>query len=429
MEVLYGAALVGLTLYASILSYALRSVSRSRLAERLPEAQRREWIDWLIHHERTLLGIVSFVRLAAILLLLDFGYMEFVFRGDAAAEPWLRLRLLVTNLAILLVLAVGVPHALAAHAGAGILSRSLRLLRASRYVFYPIERLLGGLDFLIRRLLGRPDEDAAVEAERVEQEVLETVSEGELAGAIDEEQREMIESVFELHETAVSEIMTPRTDIVAVPVEADYEQVRRTIVQAGHSRLPVYEESLDRILGVLYVKDLFRLDPEQPFDLREIIRSVPFVPETKTIDDLLREFRQMRVHIAIVLDEYGGTSGLVTIEDILEELVGEIDDEYDRRSAPEIRRIDERTIEVDARAHVYEVNEALGSAIPENGEYETIAGFVFTRMGRIPRPGESLDFDGLHFEVLDAEPRRIRRLRIRISEPREASGAAGGRAR
>ncbi len=413
MEVLYGAALVGLTLYASILSYALRSVSRSRLAERLPETQRRLWIDWLIHHERTLLGIVSFVRLAAILLLLDFGYVEFVFHGSPTGEPWMRLRLLLTNLAILLIVAVGIPHALAAHAGEGILARSLRLLWASRYVFYPVERLLGWLDFLIRRLLGRPDEDAEAEAERLEQEVLETVSEGELAGAIDEEQREMIESVFELHETAVSEIMTPRTDIIAIPVEADYEQVRQTIVQAGHSRLPVYEESLDRILGVLYVKDLFRLDPGQPFNLREITRNVPFVPETKTIDALLREFRQMRVHIAIVLDEYGGTSGLVTIEDILEELVGEIDDEYDRRSAPEIRRIDARTIEVDARVHVYEVNEALGVEIPENGEYETIAGFVFTRMGRIPQTGETLDYDGVRFEVLEAEPRRIRRLRIR----------------
>jgi CBS domain containing-hemolysin-like protein len=306
------------------------------------------------------------------------------------------------------------------HAGEGVLFRSLRLLWVLRIGLAPVAKGLMAVEFIVRRLLGRGEATAAEESERMEQEILDAVSEGELHGAVDEEQKEIIESVFELHDTTVNEIMTPRTDIIAISADASLEQAGQTIEQAGHSRIPVYEESLDRIVGVLYAKDLIGLNNGEPFDVRRLMRTVPYVPETKNVDHLLRELRQGKVHIAIVLDEYGGTAGLVTIEDILEELVGEIDDEYDRRPPPAIHRLDADTVEVDARVHVDDVNDTLGVALPDDGDYETIGGFVFTTLGKIPEQGEELKYENVRIRVIDAEPRRINRLHIRVEREAEA---------
>src|SRR5262249_47679529 len=246
------------------------------------------------------------------------------------------------------------------------------------------------------------------------QEILSVVSEGEAQGAVDEEQKEMIQSVIELHDTTVSAIMTPRTDIVGVPASATFDEVREMVVRNGHSRIPVFEKTIDHIVGVLYAKDMLRLRPEQPFDARKVMRTAPYVPQTKTIGELLDEFRQTKVQIAIVLDEYGGTAGLATIEDILEELGGEIDDEYEQPEAPTITRVDEDTIELDSRVPIYEVNTELGIALPDDGEFETIGGFVFSTLGRIPTRGEEFSFENLQFRVVDAEARKIKRLRIKV---------------
>lgn len=414
MDIWLGLALVGLTLFASILSYALRTYSRAKLADYLSEEQERKWMERLDRYETELQVVASTLRLSGILGLAV--YVVYMYRPegvardsllDAAAEP-------LITFGLLLVFALGIPNAIALHAGEAVLARSLGLLWVLRFVLWPLERGLMALDFIVRRLLGKSDRGPDDSSERAEQEILEAVEEGELHGAVDEDQKEMIESIFELHETTVSEIMTPRTDIIAIPSDATFEQARETIVQAGHSRIPVYEGTLDHIIGVLYAKDLLRLKPGDPFDVREIMRHAPFVPESKTLDALLNEFRATKVQIAIVLDEYGGTSGLATIEDILEELVGEIDDEYDQKAPPAIIRVDEDTLEVDARVHVYEVNEELDISLPEDGDYETIGGFVFATMGKIPAKGEEFTHENVHFQVVDAEPRRINRLRIRV---------------
>jgi len=288
------------------------------------------------------------------------------------------------------------------------------LLWVLRQVLYPLEKLLLFTEFIVRRLLGQSEMAAGESSDRIEQEVLEVVSEGKLAGALDDEQEDMIESVFELSDTAVSEIMTPRTDVVAISSDADFPTVRDTVIRVGHSRIPVYDGSLDHIVGVLYAKDLLTPDAESAFAVRDMMRGVPYVPETKTINALLHDFRQKRVHIAIVLDEYGGTAGLVTIEDILEELVGEIDDEYDHSAPPAIERIDDDTLEVDARVHVDEINEELNLELPEDESYETIGGFVFSAMGKIPQRGEVFQHGQIRFSIVDAEARKINRLRIHV---------------
>ena len=431
MEIALGLALIGLTLYTSTLSYALRGFSRSRLAAYIPEPAQKLWFERLDRSEADLQVAASFVRVLCIVATIAFGYVELV-DASQADQGWTRFVIpTLVNLAVIIFAAIGIPHAMAVHAGEAVVARSLVVLWVLRTLLYPVEKMFSLIEFVVRRLLGKGDRSEEEDAERMEQEILDAVEEGELAGAVDEEQREIIAAVFELHETHVSEIMTPRTEMVAIPATATFNEARDTIVNAGHSRVPVFAESMDELIGVLYAKDLLRLEGNTDFDLRSMVRSVPFVPESKTCDQLLRQFRLEKVHIAIVLDEYGGTAGLATIEDILEELVGEIDDEYDREAPQEVTVIDSDTLEVDARTHVDDVSEELDIEIPDNGDYDTIGGFVFAILGRIPATGDELTHENLHITVIDAEPRRINRLRIHVD--REASKATarngnGGRA-
>lgn len=417
LSVMLGALLACLTVYTSILSYGLREYSRSRLSQCLGEARQGRWLEFLDRYESELAVISSFTRLLVILATMTWGYALFLAdeQPPFARLPFLQATIL--NLALLVVCGIGIPHAIAVYAGEAVLARSMGVLYVMRVAFYPVGRLLLFIDFIVRRLLGRPESSVEEETERLEREILDAVSDGELHGAVDEAQKEIIKGVFELHETTVSEVMTPRTDIAAIGVDASYEDVRKTLLEEGHSRVPVYENSLDHIVGVLYAKDMLRLHGPEGFNIRELMRAVPFVPESKTCDELLREFRQQRVHIAIVLDEYGGTAGLVTIEDILEELVGEIDDEYDESAPPAIMRIDDDTLEVDGRVHIHEVNEELDLGLPEDADYETIAGFVFTTLGRIPTTGEQFTHESLQVTVTAAEPRKISRVRLHVLRP------------
>jgi putative hemolysin len=409
-----GLALLGLTLCMSTLGYTLRDYWRSELSERLGREGRERWLKWLERNESELQLLAALVRTVAVAGIFAWTYAWYGWRSGAAGTAAQVLVPALIALLLVLVFGVGIPHALAAHAGETILSHSLWALAGLRAAFWPLTRALLGIEFVIRRLLGRAEQSQGEQSELMAQEILAAVSEGEAHGAVDEDQKEIIESVFRLGETAVSTIMTPRTDIDAVHADATCDQVRELILSRGHSRIPVYEQSVDHIIGVLYAKDLLRLRPGERFDARQLLRIAPYVPETKSINDLLNDFRQTKVQIAIVLDEYGGTAGLVTIEDILEELVGEIDDEYDQKTPPTISRIDDDTVDVDARMRVDELNEELGIELPEEGDYETVGGFVFSTLGKIPAAGEEFRHAGVHFRVLSAEPRKINRLRIRV---------------
>lgn len=416
-----GLVLLGLTLYMSTLAYALRTYSRSRLSGLLPNGKRERWLGWLDEHEWALLTLTGLVRVVLILALCATIWVWYRVELGRTLTPYNGVEAAVVGTVLLAFFAVAMPHALSIHAGEAVLARSLPLLAAQRFLFLPFTRLCDAIEFVVRRLLGRAEVTQEEVSERAEQEILDAVSEGEAHGAVDEDQKEMIESVFELDETQVSAIMTPRTDINAVSVDATYDEVRAVILEQGHSRIPVYDDSIDHIVGVVYAKDLLRLDPHEPFDARQIMRKAPYVPETKTLDELLAEFRGNKVQIAIVLDEYGGTAGLVTIEDILEELVGEIDDEYDQTAPPAIIRLDEDTLEVDGRVHVSEVNEELEVKLPEQEDYETIGGFVFATLGKIPAVGEEFHHENIRFQITAAEARKINRLRIHVEREAETA--------
>jgi CBS domain containing-hemolysin-like protein len=226
----------------------------------------------------------------------------------------------------------------------------------------------------------------------------------------------MIEGVIRFKKADVTETMTPRTDIVSIDADATPDEARRLIVLSGHSRIPVTGGAIDTIVGILYAKDLLSDEAAgrttAPVRVADVMRPPLFIPATKRLDELLAEFQRAKVHMAVVLDEYGGTAGLVTIEDLIEEIFGVITDEHEDAPPSPIRRIAPRTWEVEARAHIDELNDELSLNLPENEDYETIGGFVLSRLGYIPKAGESLEHQGLRITVLEAEDRRITRLRI-----------------
>jgi CBS domain containing-hemolysin-like protein len=235
------------------------------------------------------------------------------------------------------------------------------------------------------------------------------------------EEGRLLRSVVDFGETLVREVMTPRPDIVAVRAEATLEELRQLVREQEYSRLPVYTDNIDNIVGLVVVKDLIQMDPTGARLVSEMMRPAAFVPETKRVVDLLREFRQGRFQLAMVVDEYGGTAGLVTVEDVVEELVGEIRDEYDSEAEPILRETDDVYV-FSGKVGIGEMADRLGVEI-ENGGFETVGGFVLARAGRVPLVGERLETDGLDVEVLEAERRRIHKVRIRRLQPTAAEAS------
>jgi magnesium and cobalt exporter, CNNM family len=238
-------------------------------------------------------------------------------------------------------------------------------------------------------------------------------------GLIERDERRLLQSIVDFGDTLVREVMTPRPDMVAIQADATFDEVRAFFREQEYSRIPVYTDNLDNIVGFVFIKDLIRLDPpesgQSPLlpDLTRFIRPATFVPETKRVAEMLREFQHQQVQIAIVVDEYGGTAGLVTIEDLLEEIVGEIRDEYDVETEPVVDEGDGSFV-FSAKVNIAEVHDRLGVDIEPEG-FETVGGYVLTRAGRVPSVGETFDSDGLQVEVLEAERRRIHKVRMRLA--------------
>jgi CBS domain containing-hemolysin-like protein len=310
-------------------------------------------------------------------------------------------------------------------AAVGVLARALGASLAEGVVYWlgPVARVallparpLGFFVLLaekaVDRLTGKAERDS-VENE-IEEEIRAIVAEGRTEGVLDERAGEMIESVLKFRDADVAEIMTPRTEMISIPSDATLDQAIAIARDAGHSRLPVHEGNRDNIVGIFYVKDLLRhWGAQPPPAVRDIMRKPHFIPESRKVSGLMEELRKANVHIAIVLDEYGGTAGIVTVEDIVEEVVGEISDEFDRKTEPTWKRQDDGVVLADARVHVDELNEACGFDLPESEEYDTIGGLVTSVLGRIPRPGERVTSGRAEIEVADADARRIKTVRLR----------------
>lgn len=403
---------VQMLVFSTILA-AIRISSHTRLTDALKRIRPMESIEEFDRHEREYaLTAMLFQQSAFALFVVTIGLLT------ASDGYWYfdSLKVLAISVVWFLLVGVSLPAAVSRYLGERCVVRFLPVLRFHRRLSRPILTVINAIDEIVRRLAGAPTEEEGRD-EEMEREILDAVSQAETTGAVDRAETHMIKSALDLDEMSAAEIMTPRTDMVGIETGAGYQEARELVRMEGHSRIPVYEETLDNIVGVLYAKDLLCMDDPATFSLTETMREATFVPETKDLAALLSEFQANRVHMAIVLDEYGGTEGLVTIEDILEELVGEITDEHEEPSRPPISPIDADTAEFDARVRVEEVNDELNIQLPEDEGYDTIGGYVFSKLGRIPAAGESFDNENVHFDILEAEERSIGRLRIHVVGP------------
>lgn len=287
-------------------------------------------------------------------------------------------------------------------------------------IMKPAVKILSFSTNIVVRILGfDPNAD---EEEVTEEEILMMVDVGEEKGVIENTQKEMINNIFEFDDMDAGDIMTHRTDMAAVEVQDTLEDVVKISIKEGFSRIPVYEEDPDNIIGIAYVKDFLQfVGKDVPTDktLREIMRKAYYVPETKRCGELFKELSERHIQMAVVVDEYGGTAGIVTLEDILESIVGNIQDEYDNEDE-EISQINDTTFTIDGTTDLDEVDELVGVSLPE-GDYDTLGGFIISLLGFLPKDGEEniVEFENIKFTVLNVEERRIGKVRVEVL-PRES---------
>lgn len=269
------------------------------------------------------------------------------------------------------------------------------------------------LDFILSVLIKK-----SLELAEKEEAFIEFVKSESESGVIEQEEREMIQSIFEFSDTTVREVMMPRIDMVAAEKSLTIDELLNLFEKEGHSRIPVYGERVDNILGVIYAKDLLAYISEKDkkdFSITEIMRDAYFVPENKNISELLKEFKKSKVHIAIVVDEYGGTAGIVALEDLLEEIVGEIQDEYDEDERDYVW-INDRTLVIDAGLGIDDVNEIIRTDIP-NDNFDTLGGFIYNQLGFIPEGGEEVKWENISFKIKEINKNRISKVLVKLREP------------
>jgi CBS domain containing-hemolysin-like protein len=421
------AASLAVTCLAAAAAKALRGFSRQKLEALCRRHNcRGRLTEILLRYDRVALGAETLQVLGTALAVCASTYWLLERRAGAdPASPAAVWTAAALGGFLLLATEIWLPNAVANLWSETFILRTWPLWRGVAILMTPFIGAARFVDTLLHRLAGRVREQSTEDS--FEEEIRTIVSEGHREGLLEEDAREMIEGVMELGDAVVSAIMTPRTDVVALPLSTTLPDAAQFIASAAHSRMPVYNKTRDDIVGILHAKDLLaelaKPAAAERLPIQKILREPYFVPETKRVDELLREFQITHNHMAIVLDEYGGVSGLVTIEDVLEEIVGEIVDEYDEEVIEGIRRIDDRSSETLARVHIDEINERLGLNLPEDGEFDTIGGFVFQELGRVPAVGEQLTWQNIRLTVLEATRRRIDRLKIELLDAAQRESA------
>jgi putative hemolysin len=302
-----------------------------------------------------------------------------------------------------------VPKSFAALHPHRVASASYRFIRFTSVIFSIPANIVVSLAGIFTARFG--GQARLANSNQAEEEIKNIVESAEETGEIEKDEKDLLHSVFSFTDKVAREAMTPRVDIDAVPVETNPKELVRLIEESGHSRIPLYEGTDDQILGIVHAKDLLMalVDNRDVVDVRKLMRPALFVPENKDLHELLKEMRQGRVQMAVVQDEFGGTAGIVTVEDIVEELVGEITDEYDNE-APEIEKVGSSYL-VLGKTHLGDVNQEVGSSFSSE-EFDTIGGYVFGLFGRQPKLLDSIDFDGWKFTIAESDGRRIHRVRL-----------------
>lgn len=424
---------LGGALLCAVTTESLREFSRSVFEDICHRRGRPKLVEDVIEHREETLLVVRILRLlcSAMFLLAAWQWCQ----HWAAAAPTIDAQAVQTNawwlgvagaLGVLALVEVWIPWSIGRLRAEPFLYYTWPLWRQVRRVFQPVIWIAKGIDFVAHRLAGKTEPVAP--EEEIEEEIRSVVAEGHRGGMLEAEDRGMIEGVIDLRDSLVSEIMTPRTKMVSMPLGLSLVEAARFVSEAGHSRVPVFDKTRDDIVGICYAKDLLgelaKSSSDGQRSLAQMVRKAAFVPESKPVRDLLREFRHSRTHLAVVMDEFGGVAGLITMEDVLEEIVGDIADEYDDEHVAEIHRVGERIADVLAKAHVSDVNEELGLELPEDEEFDTVGGYVFHALGHVPRVGDAVESPGVRITVMAVSRRRVERVRIEVLEkaPAEPEG-------
>ena len=295
------------------------------------------------------------------------------------------------------------------------------MLVFSRVILAPLAPLFRLLNKKMKKIMEdapEPEDKASLEDEILDITKNAARMEDEPDGQLEEGEKRMIRGIFDLQDMAVKEIMTPRVDVVAIPLSSSIEEAKQIFVASGHSRIPVYGRSIDEIRGIIYAKDFLAI-PQDKKSLAGMIHTPIFIPETKAVDELLEEIKRTRNHFAVIIDEYGGTSGIVTFEDIIEEIVGDVRDEYDSAedAVEKPQLLPDGSVLLEARTPVSDVNEILDIDIPDSEHADTIGGYICAELGRIPEQGETYTAPGLfRAEIVKADKRKIQKLKLTVPE-------------
>jgi putative hemolysin len=437
LKILAVLVLIGINAYFVATEFALVTVRRSRIDQRLRGGdQRARRVAEALEHPDDFISAAQFGITVATL---SIGYIA-EDSIHAAVLPFLQFSdypvvtgHLIATIATLLILSVvhvvlgeQVPKMIAIQRAEKIALLTARPTLIFATMFRPLIVLISWAANGIVRLLGIEPTGVHGLAHSPE-EIRTLVEQSGQEGELEAEQEQMIHGVFEFPEIMAREVMTPRPDIIALESSASMDEVVKLLIEEGHSRIPVYEEDLDNIVGILLVKDLLPYlvgTAGEAFVLRDVLREVYFVPDTKRISELLAELRTRNVHLAIVLDEFGGTEGLVTLEDLLEQIVGDIYDEYDQPE-PDFTVTPEGDVLIDGGTSIDEVNERFGMELSSE-DYDTIGGYIFGALGRVPQPGDAIHVDGSgELRVEGTEERRITSVRLvpaRRRKPRQVDG-------
>lgn len=410
--------------FFSACEVAIVSTRKSRMKELADEGNRRAAVvlGFQRKPEQFLatihVGVISSLTLAAGLAgIMGFQYLAPALQSSDTlwvqhGSSWISLVIIVAGLgSFVVVFGELVPKSLALRFAEVVALRVAPPLSVFSAVFrYPAKLLTMASNVF---LLPFKDSTNFMESRISEEEFKLILEEGTRSGVIDKTEHELIESIFEFTDTTAKEVMIPRPDVVALNINTPREKVVKIVLEEGYSRLPVYRDTIDNIIGIVYTKDLLGLlEYRDVIILEDIIRPALFIPETKRISQLMRELQQKKQHMAVVIDEFGGTEGIVTMEDILEEIVGEIHDEYDE----ELKYVEasaDGSFLVNARISVKDFNEKFGTSVPEADEYETLSGFLNKLAGRIPDLNEELRTEALSFTVVKKSQRRIRQARVK----------------
>ena len=418
MSILFdvSAILIGLVvfLYAGAVETAAANISRARLQQLADgRRERAHVLDEIVEHPSRYVTAAQVLRTLSGVTVTAF-VVALVLEGTVRETLAVLWTAIVTFVVLTLLLAF--PRGIAVRDPESTLLALRHAVVATSWVLNPLVAALNRIGGLAARLVGL--HGVSVESMVTSTDALHThTSAAREAGLIEESEQEMIDSIIELDKTTVREVMVPRLDVTALPTSATLEEALEVISSRGYSRVPVYGSSIDEIVGVLYAKDLLRVC--RPDDMGRPVRSLELrpvyvVPESKKTDELLRELRDSRVHFAVVVDEYGGTAGIVTIEDLLEEIVGEIQDEYDREEAKIVEVSQDEAI-FDATVSIDDVNDALDLEL-QGEDVDTIGGLLYERLGKVPSMGDRVEMDGVQLAVESTHGRRIRKVRVRRDE-------------